>query len=281
MRKLSIILLTIIFSITGCITIEDEPLVTVSPAIEFQGYIQGEEVHVTATVRANPTFVNPGNIPTVFEYEGELELYNGDSGALLTSSDITGDGLSTIAKAIADADAFEKIVIVASGSVSAFADKDSDGDRSNDLFLHKASFYEVINMSEVINLQDYPVIIMEPTVEFQPHIRGTELFTTSVVAANPDYLNSGSFPILFGYDGVIQVYDETSGALLKSSALTGSGLTNAVTVVVDTTSFDGFVIIASGTITCTGDVDSDGESANDIFISSAEFYGLLEVDLTE
>lgn len=281
MKRILLYSLALLFAVTSCITIEDEPFVTVAPDVEFVGHILKNKVVVTATIHANPAFINPGNIPTIFYYEGLIELYNASSGILLGSSEITGDGLTAVVEVEADDDDFEKILVIASGTVSAYADAGSDGETENDLFLHKSTFYEERSLAEVINIQDYPVVTMAPDVEYQLHIRGSDLYTAATISANPTYINTGTFPMLFEYNGVIQVYDQVTGALLKSSTIRGEGLTNAVTVINDTTGFNGFVVITSGGIVCSGDVESDGSNSNDIFISQAEFYEVLTVDLTE
>lgn len=281
MKKLIIYSTILLFSVTSCITIEDDPFVIVDPTVSFRGHLLKDQVVVNSTIYANPAFTNPGNIPTVFVYEGTIELYNELTGNLLAETPITGDGLSTVIETQAAAAGLDNIVVTASGTVSAYADKESDGDPSNDLFLHKSDFYEVASLAEVINLPDYPVVNMDPSVEFQTYIKGKELYTTATILSNPEFVNTGSFPILFKYDGVMQIYDAVSGALLRSGSITGGGLTNSVTVLADTTGYDGFIVIASGNITCTGDIGGDNNSSNDILISTAEYYEVFPVDLRE
>jgi len=281
MKKLIIYLALVMVAATSCITIEDEPFVIVDPAVEFRGHLLDDQVVVNSTVYANPAFTNPGNIPTVFVYEGAIELYNELTGTLLATTPITGDGLSTVIRTEADATSMDNIIVSASGTVSAYADKESDGDPSNDLFLHKSEFYDVANLSDVISLPNYPIVTMDPDIVYQTYLKGKELYTTATVLVNPTYVNAGSFPILFRFNGVMQLYDAGSGALLRSSTITGSGLTNATTVVTDTTGRDGFIVITSGNITCTGDIGSDGNAGNDIPISTAEYYEVFPIDLRE
>jgi hypothetical protein len=281
MKKLIIYVAILMVALTSCITIEDEPFVIVDPAVEFRGHLLDDKVVVNSTVYANPAFTNPGNIPTVFVYEGTIELYNELTGALVATTPITGDGLSSVIRTEADAASLDNIIVSSSGTVSAYADKESDGDPSNDLFLHKSEFYEVANLSDVISLPNYPIVTMDPDIVYQTYFKGEEMYTTATILANPVYVNAGSFPILFRYDGVMQLYDAGSGALLRSSTITGNGLTNATTVVTDTTGYDGFVLITSGNITCTGDIGSDGNAGNDIPISTAEYYEVYTVDLRE
>lgn len=281
MRKIFIYSFVLLFAATGCITIEDDPFVTVDPTVEFRGHLLDDQVVVNSTIYANPAFANPGNIPTVFVYEGAIELYNELTGNLLATTEITGDGLSSVIKTEADAAGLDNIIVTANGTISAYADKESDGDPSNDLFLHKSDFYEVAGLADVINIPAYPIVTMDPGIGYQTYFRGKQMYTTATIAANPTYVNTGSFPILFDYDGVVQLYDARSGTLLRSSSITGSGLTNAVTILADTSGYDGFVIITEGSITCTGDIGADGNAGNDILISTAEFYEVFPVDLRE
>lgn len=281
MKKLIIYITILLFTATSCITIEDDPFVIVDPTVVFRGHLLDDMVVVNSTVYANPAFANPGNIPTVFVFEGEIDLYNELTGELLATTPIEGDGLSTVIRTEAEAASLDNIIVSAAGTVSAYADKESDGDPSNDLFLHKSEFYEVANLAEVINLPNYPIVTMDPDIEYQTYLKANELYITATIYSNPTYVNTGSFPILFRYDGVMQVYDPVSGTLLRSSTITGNGLTNAVTVLTDTTGYDGFIVITSGNITCTGDIGNDGNTGNDIPISTAEFNEVFPVDLEE
>jgi len=281
MKKTLYILLILPLVLGGCIRIENDPLVTVTPTVDFQGHIRNDEVYVTTTVYANPTFVDAGNIPVKLYYEGSVAFYDEASGDLLAYEEISGEGLTNITVTSSVAESIDNMIVIVRGTVSAYADKDSDGDSSNDLFIHSADFYQEEQVSNIVILEDYPVVIMDPTVEFQMYIRNNELYTTSTISANPDYLLTGTNSIVFKHEGVLQVYDVTSGALLKSASLAGTGYTNAVTILTDTSSFSGFIIIASGTITCNEDVENDGLTSNDRFISSADFYEVLEVDLQE
>ena len=267
--------------LNGCIVIEEDPFLTLLPEVTFQSHIRGDRVYVTATVFANPAFATPGNIPTIFSYQGEVELYNESTGTLLDSNPIVGEGPSVIIEVSASANALQNMVIIVSGRVLAHADKGSDGDPTNDILLEKAEFYQVRLLSDVISLQNFPVVTMAPTVEYLSHFRGTELYTTAIITANPTYINTGLDPILFGFSGIVQIYDTTTGALLKSSTITGNGLSTNVTILVNTAAISGLVIITSGTVTCTTDIGADGNASNDIVVSTARFYSTQVVDLTE
>lgn len=281
MRKSIIYLFAGLLTMVSCIDLETEPLVTLNPSVGFKAHIRGDSVYVSATVSANPDFIDPGNIPTLFKYEGELDLYNERSGNLLGTTIISGSGLSSVHEVVAVSEDFEEIIIIAKGQVIASADKESDGDTSNDVMLHTASFNEVTPLTDVVNIEDYPIVVLDPLVEFQSYISNGSLFTTATISANPDYIVTGILPITFYYDGVMQLYDEVSGILLKSSSLSGTGLSNAVSISADTAGFAGFVIVASGNITATANVGNDADTTNDLYISEAEFSEILEVNLQD
>jgi hypothetical protein len=281
MKKAFLYSIILLVALNGCIVIEDDPFVILSPEVTLQSHVKGNTVYVTATIFANPAFGTPGNIPTVFSYQGEVTLYNETTGAELDSKVIAGDGTRAIVEVSASANTLQNMVIIVSGRVLAHADKGSDGDPTNDILLDKAEFYQMQLLSEVISLQDFPVVTLAPAVEYQSHFRGTELYTTATITANPTYINTGIEPILFGYSGLVQIYDTATGALLKSSTISGSGLSTNVTILVNTATINGLVIITSGTVTCTVDVGADGNASNDLTVSSARFYSTQVVDLTE
>ncbi len=281
MKKAILYSAFLLIALNGCIVIEEDPFLTLSPEVTLQSHVRGNTVYVTATIFANPTFAAPGNIPTIFSYQGDVELYDESTGTLLDSQPITGEGPSAIIEVSASAASLQDMVIIVSGRVLAHADKKSDGDSSNDILLEKAEFYQMGLLSEVISLQDFPVVTMAPTVEYLSHFRGEELYTTVIINANPNYINTGIDPILFRFSGIIQVYDTTVGALLKSGTISGSGLSTNVTLLVDTSGINGLVIVTSGSVTCTADTGADGNASNDIVVSTSKFYSTQVVDLTE
>jgi len=281
MKHIFKILIVILLVLPGCKYLINDPLIILVPTIGFQGHIRNNQVYITSTIQGNPDYVVTGNGNTRLAYEGMIDFYNQSTGELIESQDISGEGLNCISTASASAEAFDNMIVIVSGTVSAYVDYESDDDPTNDVFISSSEFYQEALVSDVVTIEDYPVVIMSPAVDFQLYIRNKELYTTATISANPDYQTTGYNSIVFKHEGVLQVYDVTSGALLKSSSLAGTGYTNAVTVLTDTTSFSGFIIIASGTITCNEDIENDGVTSNDRFISSADFYEVLEVDLTE
>lgn len=281
MKRYILPVFVLLLTLGSCIVIEEDPLVTVDPTVSFQSHVRGDKVYVTATVLANPAYLSPGNIPTLFEYEGEISLYNEITGELLASETIGGKGLSAITEVSVSSDDFLKIIVVASGKVSVYADKGTDGDPANDLFILDADFYQMSLLTDIISLQDFPVVTLAPEVEYFTYFMGTELYTTATVTANPTFLNTGTYPLNFAFTGVIQIYNQATGALLKSSNISGTGLSTNVTILIDAAPYRGLIIVTSGTVTCTGDIGADGDASNDVLVSSSKYYGLLEVDLVE
>ncbi len=281
MKKIYILVGCLFLTMSGCIVIENDPFLLVDPVLEFYAHIRKDSLYVTSTVNANPTFVDPGNIPTVITYKGDLEIYNEETGLLLGSAQITGDGLNTLVEASALFENFEHIIVIATGIVSAYADKGSDGDSSNDIFIHESDFYELVYLNDLLNLEGYPVVTMDPEIDYQTYFSNHQLVTTATISANPDYIVAGNIPVIFDYEGVMQVTDQETGALLKSTTIDDEGLSIAVSILADTVSYNNFVIHVSGTLTARADLGSDGDPSNDLFVASTEFNDVINVDLNQ
>ncbi len=280
MRKLLLCVVSVLVLTQGCLVLEEEPLVVLSPNVDFQANVRGNTLYVTAAFSANPNYITAGNIPALFYYEGTIELYDKQSGDLLVDADFKGQGQSAEIEVSTEPEALENVVIVIYGNTSVYADTKSDGDTTNNQFVTASDFYVTRELSEVMTLDTDPVVLLTPSVIFQTHIRNSELYATATINANPNFLVLGTIPVYFGYDGVLQVYDQVSGALVRSVNISGSGLANAVNTVADTTGRDGLVIIASGMVYAYADVGSDQLTANDKTLNYAEFYQVLTVDLT-
>src|SRR6056297_4249826 len=103
-------LFTLILS--GCLNIEETPLVTLDPSVFYQLHVKNQRIFLNAEIRANPDFIEVGNIPTHFEYSGTVELYDEISGELLSSTEIEGEGLSTLVEITADKSDYEHVIAI-------------------------------------------------------------------------------------------------------------------------------------------------------------------------
>ena len=66
MKRDALLVIVLLLTLNGCIVIEEDPIVTVSPEVVLQSHVRENNVYVTATIYANPDFVALGNIPAIF-----------------------------------------------------------------------------------------------------------------------------------------------------------------------------------------------------------------------
>ncbi len=138
---LSVIIVTCVVG-TSCLQLEEEPIMLLNPATEISAHIKNERIFATAEVNANPQVLTPGNIPVIFEYSGELAIYNTKTGTRIDVNAFTGGGLSQVYTVAADTASHDRFVVIVSGAIEAFADIGNDGDRSNDKMISNGDFYE-------------------------------------------------------------------------------------------------------------------------------------------
>jgi len=93
-------------------------------------------------VSANPLVLTAGNIPTLFEFAGELAIYNTMNGNIIDVTAFSGGGLSQVYTVTADTASHVRYIVVASGTINAYADIDNDGDDSNDKLVSSGDFYQ-------------------------------------------------------------------------------------------------------------------------------------------
>lgn len=146
MKTIRTIILLAAVLMTGCLTIDDEPLINLDPTVDFQAHIRSSKLYVTATVLANATYVNPGNMSTIFEYEGEVQMMNEITGTVVSLNTISGNELTKVVTVSADTTSVSGFVVIADGLVTVYADKD-DGGSSNDILISSAEFHGEAHIS--------------------------------------------------------------------------------------------------------------------------------------
>jgi len=104
-------------------------------------------------INTNPQILTSGNIPMLFEFSGELAIYNVENGNPIDVVEFTGGGLAQVYSVIADTVAHERFIVVASGTIYAFADIGNDEDSTNDRLISSGDFYQEAQfvISEMIN----------------------------------------------------------------------------------------------------------------------------------
>ena len=123
-----------------------------------------------------------------------------------------------------------------------------------------------------LNLEEEPIILINPTAEISAHIKNERIFATALINVNPQVLTAGNIPILFEFHGELEIYNTENGFIIDVNSFTGGGLSQVYTVAADTASHDRFVVIASGTINAFADIGNDGDPGNDKLISSGDFH---------
>jgi hypothetical protein len=133
--------LVLIFSVS-CLNLEEEPILLVNPTAELSAHVKNEKIYATVLINVNPQVLTAGNIPILFDFSGELAIYNTETGNIIDVNAFSGDGLSQVYTVSADTAAHNRFVVTASGIIKAFADIGNDGDPGNDKLISEGSFYQ-------------------------------------------------------------------------------------------------------------------------------------------
>lgn len=141
MKKLHIILAVALITLFSCIRIEEEPILTINPTAVISAHIKNQKVFATVQINVNPQILSVGNIPLYYEYRGGLAIYNTFTGTIIDVNAFTGGGLSQVYSVSADTASHERFVVIASGTVNAFADIGDDDDKTNDKVITTGGFY--------------------------------------------------------------------------------------------------------------------------------------------
>jgi hypothetical protein len=132
--------IVLIFSVS-CLNIEEEPILLVNPTAELSAHIKNEQIYATVLINVNPQVLTAGNIPILFDFAGELAIYNTETGNIIDVNAFSGDGLSQVYTVRADTASHERFVVTANGRIEAYADIGNDGDESNDKLIAVGDFY--------------------------------------------------------------------------------------------------------------------------------------------
>ncbi len=142
MKSIYIVPMLIALVTTSCFNIEEDTNLLVHPTATISAHVKNERINATAQINVNPEVLEVGNIPTVFEFSGELAIYNTVSGNIIDVSAFSGGGLSQVYSVAADTATHEKFVVTASGTIKAYSNIGNDNDPSNDLLISTGDFYE-------------------------------------------------------------------------------------------------------------------------------------------
>lgn len=142
MKPYYIISLLAVFTISSCLNLEEEPILLINPTVDISAHIKNERIYATALINVNPQVLTAGNIPTIFEFLGELAIYNTETGNIIDVNAFGSGGLSQVYTVTADTASHERFVVIASGTINAYADIGNDDDPSNDKLISSGDFYK-------------------------------------------------------------------------------------------------------------------------------------------
>ena len=142
MKSIYIVPILIALVTTSCFNIDKESIILVHPTAVISAHVKNERIHATTQINVNPEVLEVGNIPVVFEFSGELAIFNSITGNIIDVSAFSGGGLSQVYTVSADTATHEKFIVIASGTVKAYSDIESDNDPSNDVLISTGDFYQ-------------------------------------------------------------------------------------------------------------------------------------------
>lgn len=130
------------FMLISCIRIEEEPILLINPTADISAHIKNRKIFATVLINVNPQVLTPGNIPTIFDFTGQMAIYNTATGNEIDVKAFSGGGLSQVYTVSADTTKQERFVVIASGTIDAYADIGNDEDASNDKLISSGHFYQ-------------------------------------------------------------------------------------------------------------------------------------------
>jgi len=142
MKTIYTVLVLALLVFTSCLRIEEEPILLINPIAEISAHIKDQKMFATVLVNVNPQVLTPGNIPTIFEFLGELAIYNTTTGNEIDVKAFSGGGLSQVYTVSADTIEQVRFVVIASGTINAYADIGNDEDAANDKLISSGHFYQ-------------------------------------------------------------------------------------------------------------------------------------------
>ena len=134
------------------------------------------------------------------------------------------------------------------------------------------ALFLLVALSSCLDLDEEPILMIQPTVEISAHIMDQKLFATSLISANPEIQAVGNVATLFDFEGELAIYNTFNGNIIDVSSVSGGGLSQSYTVSADTLGHKRFIVIANGVIKAYSDMDKNGKINSSNLISEGEFY---------
>ncbi|MCP4313585.1 MAG: hypothetical protein GY790_20215 [Bacteroidetes bacterium] len=142
MRIPTAILFLSLLVFSSCLNLEEEPIVMINPSAQITAHVKDKKIYATGLITVNPQVLSVGNIPIIYEFTGELAIWNTNSGTIIDGNSLSGGGLSQVYTVSADTTGHDRFIVIASGSIKAFADINNDGEESNNKLVSEGDFYQ-------------------------------------------------------------------------------------------------------------------------------------------
>lgn len=141
MKLHTTLLIPLILLLNSCLNIEEEPILLIKPTAEISAHIKDQQIFATALINVNAQVLTIGTVPSVYEFSGELSIYDTDNGNKIDVNAFSGGGLSQAYTVTADTTGRPRFIVVASGTINAYADIGNDGNPNNDKLISTGDFY--------------------------------------------------------------------------------------------------------------------------------------------
>ena len=135
-------LLLLLLALSSCLNLDEEPIMMIHPTAEISAHVKDQKIFATSLINVNPDVQAVGNVPSLFEFSGELAIYNTYNGTIIDASSISGGGLSQTYTVSADTTGHERFVVIASGIVKVYSDMDKNGSINSNNLISEGEFYQ-------------------------------------------------------------------------------------------------------------------------------------------
>lgn len=140
--KLSFTALFLILALSSCLDLDEEPIMMIRPTAEISAHVMDQKIFATSLINANPDIQSAGNVATLFEFEGELAIYNTFNGTIIDVSSVSGGGLSQSYTVSADTLGHDRFIVIANGVIKAYSDMDKNGKINSSNLISQGEFYQ-------------------------------------------------------------------------------------------------------------------------------------------
>lgn len=135
-------LLLSLLVLSSCLDLDEEPVMMIYPTAEISAHVKDQKIFATSLINVNPDVQVVGNVATLFDFSGDLAIYNTYNGTIIDVSSISGGGLSQSYTVTADTTGHDRFIVIASGKISVYSDMDKNGTIHSNNLISEGEFYQ-------------------------------------------------------------------------------------------------------------------------------------------